>query len=740
MSKVSAARTSPHRLLRRDRLALCVGIALHGWACAQQTAPAEAQGDAAAPASVKVTGQAVRTETEGTGSYTVEAARTATPLNLSPRETPQSISVITTQRIEDQGMRTVTDAVANTTGLSVHQYEASRAQFVSRGFDVNTLMIDGTPTTWEQPWSSGEIFTSLAMFDRVEVVRGATGLVSGAGDPGAAINMVRKRASARQFTGSVELDAGNWNTYRAYADVQTPLNEAKTVRMRIVGEYWDRDSYIDLLSNTTKTIFGTLEADLTPNMLLTVGASRQVNDAKGTMWGGLPVWYADGSRTDWPVSKTTSADWVNWDTTYDNYFARLDYRFDNNWKVSGYFSQGNREADSYLLYTYGAPDRSTGLGMVLYPASYLVKTEQQDFSLTASGPFELGGRKHEAAFGYVHSRQDISQDSRAPVGGIVPGDAAPDFNTWTGAIPQPGWASPTYYGSGLTKQEAVYAVARFSLMDPLKLIVGGRLTNYDRTGNDIYTAPFALKYDHEFTPYAGVTYDFANDYTAYASYTNIFQPQNARNINGELLPAITGKATEVGVKGEFLEGRLNASAALFHIQQDDLAQATGQYIPGTTPPEQAYVPIKGATSKGFELEVNGEILPGWNISAGYSQFKLTDADDQDVNSIYPRKLLKLFTAYRFQGDLSGLTIGGGVNWESSTYTIAYNPLGVLDRIEQSSFAVVNLMALYQFTPQWSAQLNVGNVFDKKYFRMFDAFSQMTYGEPRSALLSMRYTF
>lgn len=194
------------------------------------------------------------------------------------------------------------------------------------------------------------------------------------------------------------------------------------------------------------------------------------------------------------------------------------------------------------------------------------------------------------------------------------------------------------------------------------------------------------------------------------------------------------------MKGEFLEGRLNASAALFRIQQDDLAQATGQYIPGTTPPEQAYVPIKGATSKGFELEVNGEILPGWNISAGYSQFKLTDADDQDVNSIYPRKLLKLFTAYRFQGDLSGLTIGGGVNWESSTYTIAYNPLGVLDRIEQSSFAVVNLMARYQFTPQWSAQLNVGNVFDKKYFRMFDAFSQMTYGEPRSALLSMRYTF
>ena len=552
--------------------------------------------------------------------------------------------------------------------------------------------------------------------------------------------MVRKRAWAREFTATGELEIGSWNAYRAYADVQTPLNDAKTVRLRILGEYWDRDSYVDLLSNTTKTLFGTLEADLTPNMLLTLGASRQVNDAKSAMWGGLPVWYADGGLTDWPVSKTTSADWVNWDTTYDNYFARLGYRFDNQWKVSGYFTQGNRKADSYLLYSYGAPDRSTGLGLYLWPASYLVKTEQQDFSLTASGPFELAGRKHEAAFGYVHSRQDISQDSRPVVGGIVPGDPAPDFNTWTGNIAQPSWGGLAYYGSGVTKQEAVYAVARFSLMDPLKLILGGRLTHYERTGDDIFSAPFTLDYDHEFTPYAGVTWDFAEDYTAYASYTTIFQPQNGRDISGNLLPAITGKASEVGVKAEYFGGRLNTSAALFQIVQDNLAEAPGQFIPGTNPPEMAYVASKGATSQGFELEVSGELMPGWNISAGYSQFKLTNDDSQDVNTIYPPKLLKLFTAYRFRGEANGLTIGGGVNWESETYTIALNPLGVPDRIEQGAFALVNLMARYQFTPQLSAQLNVGNVFDKKYFRMFDAFSQITYGEPRSATLSMRYTF
>lgn len=725
-------------------LSACVALALHGGAYAQQ-APAAPAGAASAPASpptvaslpeVKVTGRAQR-DSEGTGAYTVQAASTATPLDLSPRETPQSISVITQQRMQDENLRNITDVVNNTTGLSVHGYETSRAQFTARGFDINTLMVDSTPTTWQQPWSSGEIFTSMAIFDRVEVTRGATGLVTGAGEPSAAINMIRKRATARQLTGSGEVEVGNWNEWRAFGDVATPLNEAGTVRARVVGEYWDRDSWVDLLSSTTKTIFATVEADLTPDTLLTVGASRQVNNSKGSMWGGLPVWFDDGSRTDWPVSKTTSVDWVHWDTTYDNYYARLEQRFANGWKAAAYFSEGKREADSYLLYLYGAPNRTTGLGMGTFPGSYLVHTDQQDFSLTASGPFQLGGRTHEAAFGYVHQRQVFNADSR----GALSFPTAPDFNTWNGSsVPNPGWGDLQYYGSGVTKQQALYGVARFSITDPLKLIVGARVTQFEQSGNEVFSTPFWMKFDHEVTPYAGVTFDINQNFTAYASYTDIFQPQTERDISGQPLQPIVGKAGELGIKGEFFDGKLNTSAAIFRIRQDNLAQATGQTIPGTVPPEQAYVASRGATSEGFELDATGQVAPGWNLSAGYSQFKLTDAAGLDVNTIYPRKLFKLFTTYQLPGTLSGLTVGGGVNWESQTYTIAENPLGALERIEQGSFALVNLMARYQFTNQLSAQFNVDNLFDKKYFRMFDAFSQMTYGAPRSATLSMRYTF
>ncbi|OVZ60590.1 ferric-rhodotorulic acid/ferric-coprogen receptor FhuE [Pigmentiphaga sp. NML080357] len=719
--------------VRLKRLSLCIAAAFPLFASAQQ-----------APAVLpEITVNASRQDenaqtTEGTGSYTtLGVSSTATPLGLSLRDTPQSVTVVTQQRFEDQDLLTITDVVNNTTGISVNQYETHRGQFNARGFDINTLMIDGVPTTWQQPWSSGEIFTSLSMYDRVEVVRGATGLTTGAGDPSAAINMVRKRASSKEFTGKAEVNLGNWNQRRGLVDLSTPVNEAKTVRMRVVGEHSERDSWVDLLSNKSQTLFATLEADLTSNTLLTAGVSYQKNKARGPMWGGLPLWYSDGTPTNWSRSKTSSADWTRWDSTYQTYFTSLEHRFDNDWKVRFSYTRGERKADSHLLYLSGAPDRATGLGMTTFAASYDVKTTQDDVAVQADGPFELLGRKHELAFGYVYSSQKFNADSRAadPAGGL-----ATDFNAWDGSFPEPSWGDPTFYENGRTKQQALYGVARFNVTDPLKVIVGARVTNYKRMGDVSYSGSYQLKNHGEVTPYAGVIYDLNDKYSLYASYTNIFQPQNARDINGRYLDPVVGKAMETGIKGEFLDGRVNASASVFHIKQSNLAQQTTDTVPGTNPPETAYRAVDGATSKGFELEVTGEVAPNWNVAAGYTHFRAKDADGADVNSLYPRRLLRLFTTYRLPGAWSGLTVGGGVNWQGKTYTYAQNPLGVIEKVEQKDYPLVSLMARYEFTKQLTGQLNINNLFDKKYYGMFSAYSQLTYGAPRNVTVSLKYKF
>jgi outer membrane receptor for ferric coprogen and ferric-rhodotorulic acid len=727
------ARAARH--LKINRLAVLVAAAVPLLAQAQaQLVQEVAEGAETGIQQVQVRAQ------RQLNSYTVGAAGTATPLDLSLRETPQSVSVVTLQRIEDQRLQSVTDVVNNTTGVSVNQYETNRAQFTSRGFEIDNLQIDGLPTTYEQQWSGGEVATSLAIYDRVEVVRGATGLMTGAGNPSAAINLVRKHADSKQVTGWVEAGAGSWNERRVMGDVSTPLNASGTVRARVVGEYTDADSWVDQGGLRSNTVYATVSADLTPRTLLSAGYSRQESRAQSPMWGSLPYWYSDGTPTNWDVSKTTAASWNRWPTTYANAFIDLQHTFENGWKVRAVYDKAKRDGDAYLLYLSGRPDRVTGEGMSAYPADYINHTDQEDIGLHASGAFALGGRQHEAAFGYMRMKQDFNADNRPS--DIFPGVG--DFNNWNpSAFPQPNWGAREFYQSRHTRQEALYGVARFALADPLKLIVGARVSDYERSGSGGFVPDYAIKNDHEVTPYAGLVYDIDKTYSAYASYTSIFQPQNTLDLAGKVLDPIKGKNVEAGVKGEFLDGRLNGSLAVFQVKQDNLAQAAGRIDRGgPLGPETYYVGSEGAKSEGFEFELAGELARGWSASAGYTQFRIKDAAGADINSIYPRRLLRAFTTYRLPGAWDKLSVGGGVNWEGKTYTIVPDAPPNTDggRVEQESFALVNLMARYEFSKQLSAQLNVNNVFDKKHFGLSAAYEGVNYQAPRGASLTLRYRF
>ena len=723
-------------------LALAVHLLAAGVALASPFAMAE-QADAAQTVTLDATaitdtaGSEDAAVTEGTQSYTTSAAKTATPLKMSLRETPQSVTVVTQQRIQDQDLQTITDVVNNTTGISLNRYETNRGQINARGFELNSLMIDGVPTIYEQPWSSGEIFGSLAMYDRVEVVRGANGLMTGAGDPSASLNLVRKRASSKELKGSVEVKGGTWDTYGTMGDLSLALNEEGTIRARLVGEFNTGDSWMDMNSNQRETFYGTMDIDLSEDTTLWFGASRQENNTDSPMWGGLPVWYTDGSKTDWSRSKTTSADWSKWDTTYETYFVNLDHTFANDWQLNLSYNRGERNADSYLLYVYTYADKSGTVPMATFPAMYRTKTVQDDYSLRVSGPFSLFGREHDVAFGYIHSEQDFDADTRAALTGWGGISSLDDYN---GHFPEPTWGGMTTYGYGDVTQKGAYAATRLNLTDDLKLILGARDSNYEKESNDIYaTEPTHTDVDHEVTPYAGIVYDLTDYMSAYASYTEIFLPQSERDISGQQLDPITGESYETGLKFEFFDGRLNASAAIFQIKQDNLGESTGVFIPGTI--ELAYEAGEGATSKGFELEVNGELAPGWNLMAGYTQFDLENADGDDVNTLYPTKLVRTFTTYRVPGIFNDkLTIGGGVNWQDAIYTYATNPAGNSEKIEQDAYALVNLMARYQITENLSAQLNANNVTDEKYFDIFDAYGALTYGAPRSFTASAKYNF
>lgn len=675
-----------------------------------------------------------------TGRYTVdEQIDTATGLGLSVRETPQSVTVITQQRIKDQNLSTIGDVVRNTAGVSIVEVDDVRNVFNARGFEIKNYQIDGVPLSWSLAGDSGETIADVSIYERVEIVRGATGLLTGAGDPSASINLVRKHADAREFQGSITAAAGSWDKRRVEADVSGALRDG-TIRGRLVAKYENSDTYFDLQNTEKHVLYGVVEVDLTDSTLLRAGASQQVTTPNAAFWGALPTFYTDGGLTSLPVSTNTAADWTYWDTTNTNYFANLAHTFDNGWKVSFNYNRLINEQDSQLLYLYGSIDRATGTGLATWPYKSRGETTQDSFDVQLHGGYSLFGRDHDFTIGALHSKQD-SDVVYFVAGGANAFAPATSIYTWNGDFPKPDFATtPTQYTDNKTVQTGYFAATRLNLTDALKVVAGARLSSWKRSGinggaADNYSA------DDVVIPYVGVLYDLTPAHRLYGSYTEIFQPQNVRDVNGATLDPIVGKAYEIGLKSSFFDDALQSSVAIFKIQQDGLGQPTGAVVVGSSPPEEAYAPADGAESTGFELELLGRLTPAWNISAGYAQFEVEDASGAKVNTDQPRKSFSLFTTYAFDGALDGLSVGGGVTWRDTIYSLATNPVTAAPtRIEQEAFALVNLMARYDITQRTSVQANVDNVFDETYYSQISYFSQYRYGAPRNFTVSLTHRF
>ncbi|CAN7278131.1 TonB-dependent siderophore receptor [Phenylobacterium sp. LjRoot225] len=661
----------------------------------------------------------------------------ATGLALTPRETPQSLSVITREQIQDQAAFRVTDVLAYTTGISVKAVDRGRNMLSARGFEITNFQIDGVPF---EPGNIGLEETSTAIYERVEVVRGATGLLQGAGEPSASISLVRKHADAREFSGELSIEAGSWSHFSGTADVSAPLTKSGAVRGRFVAQVYDDGSFVDLESSQGFTLYGVIDADLGENTRLSVGASHQRDERSGVLWGQLPSFYSDGTRTDWPRSQTTAAKWNQWDTTEQTAFVTLEHSLGRRWTVRGDVSYHRQDEDSKLLWMWGDLDKQAGAGMSALPYWYNAAPEQWNLNLTVNGKYDLFGREHDLVVGAMYDRLLSGWSNRDPV------SAVPDtenFHNWDGSFPEPQWGERyDTSGVGTTKQSAIYGATRLQILDQLKLIAGGRLSSWRRHEEVSQWTPLAytIKYNNEFTPYVGLIYDLTDTLSAYASYTTIFDPQTAKDREGKYLAPLKGKTYETGLKADLMDGRLRASGAVFRIEQDNFAVVDkGYLVPGTLDP--AYRTAQGTVSEGYELEVAGKLLPTWDISVGWSQFAAKDGDGVNVQAHHPRRVLRLSTKYELSGALDLLSVGGSLRWESRPPQTAVNPrTGLAEAVGQSAYVLVNLLANYDLTDRTSIQLNVNNLFDKTYYSNNAWFAGFVYGEPRNARVTLRYAF
>lgn len=665
-------------------------------------------------------------------------AGTSTKLPLTIRETPQSISTLDRDRLELESMTSINDVMQQITGVNVSFYDTQRPLYFARGFQITDFQVDGVPTYSNA--TNQEYDT--AFYERIEVVRGANGLMTGAGVPSATVNMVRKRPQ-RSFGASVALSHGSWEQHRIEADLNVPLTSDGRVRARFVTAMQEKESYRDRYSESKVGFMGAIEADLGASTVLTLGYQDQNNVPKAPIWGTVPRFAADGSLADLPRSASYSPDWTRWSRQHGTAYAQLEHRLGTDWTIKAIANHSEGDSMSLRTYVSGFPDPTTGAGTYLLVAAGESWERRDSLDLYATGRLDLFGRRHDLVVGANGARTEATTMTLTSLASWR--HDIPDIYHWDGSAPRPAYSRTGARRIATTEQTGVFASARWRLTDPLSLLTGVRVSQWE-TRTDGYNAAGtftgrsgAYKVSDEITPYVGVVYDLTPQFSLYASYTDIFKPQNYKDKDNALLSPVKGSNAEAGVKAELLDKKLTMSLALFQAKQDNFAVRDSSQPEGSLPDgSSAYIGVDGTQSKGFEFDASGTLAPGWKLNAGYANTRITRHANDLIYANLPRHTLQLSTSYRLPGDWNRLTVGAGVNWQSKVtgYNIPHPQLGSVT-VDQEAYALVNLFANWKLNEQLSLGLSVRNLFDKAYWANLD---YPNYGDPRSVMVTLRGQF
>ncbi|HEP8543401.1 TPA: Fe(3+)-pyochelin receptor FptA [Pseudomonas aeruginosa] len=707
-------------IARNRHTPLCLGLLLALSPLAAAVADARKDGETELPDMV-ISG-------ESTSATQPPGVTTLGKVPLKPRELPQSASVIDHERLEQQNLFSLDEAMQQATGVTVQPFQLLTTAYYVRGFKVDSFELDGVPALLGNTASSPQ---DMAIYERVEILRGSNGLLHGTGNPAATVNLVRKRPQ-REFAASTTLSAGRWDRYRAEVDVGGPLSASGNVRGRAVAAYEDRDYFYDVADQGTRLLYGVTEFDLSPDTLLTVGAQYQHIDSITNM-AGVPM-AKDGSNLG--LSRDTYLD-VDWDRfKWDTYrgFGSLEQQLGGGWK--GKVSAEYQEADSRLRYagSFGAIDPQTGDGGQLTGAAYKFKSIQRSLDANLNGPVRLFGLTHELLGGVTYAQGETRQDtarflnlSNTPV----------NVYRWDPhGVPRPQIGQYTSPGTTTTTQKGLYALGRIKLAEPLTLVVGGRESWWDQD-----TPATRFKPGRQFTPYGGLIWDFARDWSWYVSYAEVYQPQADRQTwNSEPLSPVEGKTYETGIKGELADGRLNLSLAAFRIDLENNPQEDPDH-PGP-PNNPFYISGGKVRSQGFELEGTGYLTPYWSLSAGYTYTSTEYLKDSQNDSgtrystFTPRHLLRLWSNYDLPWQDRRWSVGGGLQAQSD-YSVDYRGVSM----RQGGYALVNMRLGYKIDEHWTAAVNVNNLFDRTYYQSLSNPNwNNRYGEPRSFNVSLRGAF
>ena len=630
---------------------------------------------------------------------TSTATRTDTPL----RDIPQSIQVIPREVLEDQQVIRLGDALRNVSGVVRDAQSFNGERFTIRGFEGTSILRDGFRLTFGQGDAG---FSELANLETVEVLKGPASILAGSLEPGGVINLVSKQPLSEPFYG-LALQAGNRELISPRLDLSGPLTDDGRLLYRLNTLVRREDSFRDFDTDIERFFIApTISWQISDRTDLTVRL-EYTDDERPADTGLVAI---GDEVADIPFDRVLGI--PDEDISEDEILRvgyNFEHRFSDRWQLRNAFSYLDRERETDYSAPFGPLDETTGDFPLL---SVFQRFPQEVFDLQTNivGEFNTGSVEHTVLFGVDLFRQRVNGSELR--GGVFSPFFLNIFDPDYSGLTRPNredMATSTLQDSQ-TDALGVYLQDQITLFDNLKLLAGIRYETVEQetTNNPTDLNPNSsesTRNEDAFTPRVGLVYQPIEELSLYGSYTTSFVPNTRTTEAGDILEPERGEQFEIGARADLLEGRLTANLAFFDITKKNVA---------TTDPDNIFFSVATGEqrSRGIELDIAGEILPGWNIIANYAytdaeitedeNFKgnrLTDAPEHNVN---------LWTTYDIQdGPLDGLGFGVGVN------VVGERSGDLANSFEADSYFLTNAAISYE-RDSWRAALNIRNLFDVDY--------------------------
>lgn len=621
--------------------------------------------------------------------YRVPNATTATRTDTPLRDIPQSIQVVPRQVLEDRQVIRASDALRNVSGVqrgnTTGNADASEI-FNIRGFQqFGGNLRDGV--------RDGQGITETANLERIEVLKGPASILYGNLDPGGIVNYVTKQPLSEPFY-AVGLQVGSFGLVRPTLDFSGPLNPEGTLLYRLNAVYEKGGNFRNFDTEIERFFISPVVTwNISDRTDLTL-EFEYLNDKRpfdrgivafGTGIADIPFDRVLGEPDDFIERTELRAGY------------RFEHRFNDNWTIRNRFRFYSRDTITSQTQSFGLNERTGELGRGFFGT----ETEEEAYALQTDivGNFATGSVNHTLLFG-----ADLSWQTNDVLVPFAEAASINIFNPVYRVVTRParGQFPPedTSFNQTQTNSFGFFLQDQITLAENLKLLIGGRFDNLDQSSTS------SEQQDQAFSPRVGIVYQPIEPISLYASFSRSFQPNTRIRFDGSLLEPIRGTQYEVGVRGEFLNGRLTTNLAAYELTRSNIP-APDQDNPGF------FIPVGEQRSRGIELDVTGEILPGWNIIASYAY---TDARVTKDDNLQPGNLIdgvpfnsaSLWSTYEIQtGDLQGLGFGLGL------FYVGERQGDVRNSFQVPSYLRTDASVFYRRN-NWRVGININNLFNIDY--------------------------